>query len=170
MAWKGCASRISVSWRGFHQERFTVWKRRSGAGQGVPPQPAVPVCPDVLRAGKRFVPADGYFRPFQCCYHPYLNRRARFCPRQANGARLGLILTTQHNFPYVVAAKKLPYTSALYRKPGGFTSPFPNPNAKEPTGYILSYLACFLRLLSDLLRSCNETKDSISNSIQHKEN
>lgn len=63
-----------------------VRERRGGAGEGVPPQSAPPVCADVLCAGKRPVPAGGHPGPLQREYHPHLHHRERGRPRPAGGA------------------------------------------------------------------------------------
>ena len=60
--------------------------RRGGAGEGVPPQPAAPVRPDVLLPGEGHIPAGGHPGPHRRQHHPHLHRRERRRPRPADRA------------------------------------------------------------------------------------
>ena len=58
--------------------------RGGGAGEGVPSQPAAPVRPDLLRAGKGPVPAGGHSGAHQRDHHPHLHGGERGGPRPAD--------------------------------------------------------------------------------------
>ena len=60
----------------------TLPKRRRGARQSIPTQPAPSFRPNLLCAGKGFGPAGRYSWPFQCQYHSnlYHGKRRRPCP------------------------------------------------------------------------------------------
>ena len=59
---------------------------RSGAGEGVPPQFAAPVCKDLLRVGKGYRTFGGYPGPCQYRDDPDLYHGIRVYPPQAAGA------------------------------------------------------------------------------------
>ena len=61
-----------------------VCKCSCRAGEGIPPQPAAPLCPYFLLVGKRFEPPCGHFRSFQHRHYPYLHRRERCCSCPTN--------------------------------------------------------------------------------------